>query len=149
MRISTDATGSGGNAEIGAFVSFNSAITDDGQTVVFVTTEALAPADSNSELDVYAWHEGQVSLISPDGHLSPNDYGAPGISASGTDIFFKTTSQVTAADTDTSPDVFDARVGGGSICVSRGRVRARAVRGHPARRRALRRVWVVWVAWVM
>ncbi len=113
LRLSTDATGSGGNAEIGAFVGFYSAMTDDGHTVVFVTPEVLAPADSNSELDVYAWHEGQVSLISPDGHLSPNEYGAPGITASGTDIFFKTTSHVTAADTDTSLDVFTARVGGG------------------------------------
>jgi hypothetical protein len=113
LRLSIDAAGSGGNAEFGTLVGFNSAMTDDGHTVVFVTSEALAPADSNSELDVYAWHEGQVSLISPDGHLYANDYGAPAISASGTDIFFKSRSHVTAADSDTSPDVFTARVGGG------------------------------------
>jgi hypothetical protein len=113
LRLSTDATGSGGNAENNTLVSFYSAMTDDGHTVVFITPEALAPADSNSELDVYAWHEGQVSLISSDGHFSPNDSGAAGITASGTDIFFKTTRQVTAADGDTSPDVYTARVGGG------------------------------------
>ncbi|HET7446131.1 MAG TPA: hypothetical protein VFJ57_15900 [Solirubrobacterales bacterium] len=113
LRLSTDATGSGGNAPLDTLVTFNNAITDDGHTVVFITPEALAPADSNSELDVYAWHEGQVSLISPDGHLHPNDLGAPGITASGTDIFFKTSGQVTAADSDSSVDVFDARIGGG------------------------------------
>ena len=82
-------------------------MTDDGHTVVFTTDEVLAPADANSSADVYAWHDGQVSLISPDG-------GAyPGVTASGTDIFFSTEDQVTAADGDTVDDVFDARVGGG------------------------------------
>ncbi len=112
LRLSTDATGSGGNAEISSLVGFRNAMTTDGHTVVFATSEALAPADSNSAVDVYAWHEGQVSLISPDG-VSSEDYGSPGISASGTDIFFTTTSQVTAADSDTSSDVYAARVGGG------------------------------------
>ncbi len=121
LRLSIDATGSGGNAEINTLVGFNSAMTADGHTVVFVTDEALAPADSNSELDVYAWHEGKVSLISPDGHLPAGDYGAPGISASGADIFFKSLSQVTAADIDTSADVFTARVGGGFDLREQGR----------------------------
>jgi hypothetical protein len=107
LRLSTDSTGSGGNAETGAFVWFYTALTDDGQTVVFTTNEALASADTNSGIDVYAWHEGQVSLISPDGGSDP------GISSSGTDIFFKTIRHVTAADNDTNPDVFTARIGGG------------------------------------
>jgi hypothetical protein len=113
LRLSTDSIGSGGNAEISALVGFRNALTTDGHTVVFTTAEALAPADSNSELDVYAWHEGQVSVISHDGGLSPDFGGDPGISASGSDIFFSTTRQVTAADSDTSFDVYTARVGGG------------------------------------
>ena len=112
LRLSTDATGSGGNAETATLVGFRKALTDDGNTVVFTTAEALSPADANSIDDVYAWREGQVSLISPDGVL-PNGFGIAGISASGTDIFFRTTSRVTAADTDTSPDVYTARIGGG------------------------------------
>jgi hypothetical protein len=107
LRLSTDATGSGGNAPLETLVMFYDALTDDGHTVVFITQEALSPADTNSIHDVYVWHEGQVSLISPDGG------GDPGISASGTDIFFSTTNQVTAADTDTIPDVYTARIGGG------------------------------------
>jgi hypothetical protein len=108
LRLSTDATGSGGNAETEAFVWFYDAMTDDGNTVVFTTNEVLAPADVSSGIDVYSWHEGQISLISPEGG------GAhPGISASGTDIFFRSSSHVTAADSDTSVDVFDARIGGG------------------------------------
>jgi hypothetical protein len=107
LRLSTDSTGSGGNAPLDTFVWFYAAMTDDGHTVVFTTSEALAPADSNSGTDVYAWHEGQVSLISPDGGADP------GVTASGTDIFFTTTSHVTAADGDTNADVYTARVGGG------------------------------------
>jgi hypothetical protein len=107
LRLSTDATGSGGNAESHTLVGYRNAMTVDGRTVVFMTSEALASADSNSATDVYAWHEGQVSLISPNGG------GDAGISSSGTDIFFTTTSQVTAADTDTSSDVYTARIGGG------------------------------------
>ncbi len=116
LRISTDTTGSGGNAEINAFSSVRAlkgnireraSMTDDGHTIVFETDEALASADANSSADVYAWHEGQVSLISPDGGSRPR------VTASGTDIFFITEDQVTAADGDTSADVFDARVGGG------------------------------------
>jgi Tol biopolymer transport system component len=107
LRLSTDTTGSGGNTERSTLVWFRNALTDDGQTVVFTADEALAPADSNSGPDVYAWHEGQVSLISPDGG------GDPGISASGTDIYFTTDDQVTVADGDTSLDVYSARVGGG------------------------------------
>jgi hypothetical protein len=107
LRLSTDTTGSGGNTERSTLVWFRPALTGDGRTVVFTADEALAPADTNSGTDVYAWHEGQVSLISPDGG------GDPGISASGTDIYFTTASKVTAADSDTSSDVYSARVGGG------------------------------------
>ncbi|MET0600677.1 MAG: hypothetical protein ABW167_01695 [Baekduia sp.] len=107
LRISTGTTGSGGNAETSTTIGFRNAMTNDGHTIVFTTPEVLAPADANSDTDVYAWHEGQVSVISPDGG------GDPGISTSGTDIYFTTTSQVTAADSDTSSDVYTARVDGG------------------------------------
>jgi hypothetical protein len=116
LRLSTDTTGSGGNAEIDAFsrgsalkgyVRQRVSMTDDGHTVVFGTNEALAPADSNSIGDVYAWHGGQVSLISPNGG------GGGRVTASGTDIFFTTEDRVTAADGDTNSDVYDARLDGG------------------------------------
>ena len=113
LRLSTDSTGSGGNAELHTRVGFRKALTDDGHTVVFTTAEALSPADTNSIADLYAWHDGKVSLISPDGLGHDSYNGSAGITASGTDIFFTTTSHVTAADTDTSSDVYTARIGGG------------------------------------
>jgi len=115
LRLSTDSTGSGGNAELatlgGNAISGNYrprvTMTADGRIVVFQTAEALAPADANSVSDVYAWQGGRVSLISADGGEDAR------ITASGTDIFFKTGGHLTAADGDTNPDVYDARVGGG------------------------------------
>jgi hypothetical protein len=115
LRLSTDTTGTGGNAEMEALSRGSTlfrdrprvSITADGSTVVFQTAEALSPNDTDGVNDVYEWHEGQVSLISPDGG------GGPRITSSGTDIFFTTGDQLTAADGDTNPDEYDARVGGG------------------------------------
>jgi len=115
LRISTDSTGSGGNAELATLSGWaiagnyrpRATMTADGRIVVFQTAEALAPADANSVSDVYAWQGGRVSLISADGGDEAQ------ITASGTDIFFKTGGHLTAADGDTNPDVYDARVGGG------------------------------------
>jgi Tol biopolymer transport system component len=115
LRISTDTMGGGGNAEIEAYSRGSTrpnsrprvSMTSDGSTVVFITAEALSPSDTDGVTDVYEFHDGQVSLISPDGG------GEPRITSSGTDIFFATSSQLTAADGDTNPDVYDARVGGG------------------------------------
>jgi Tol biopolymer transport system component len=89
-------------------------ITGDGATVVFLTIEALSPNDDNGTADVYAWHNGQVSLISS-GQPSLDNPATPyaWVSASGTDIYFNATAQLTPADGDTNPDVYDARSGGG------------------------------------
>ncbi len=87
----------------------------DGATIVFLTAEALVPGDVNTSVDVYAWRDGTVSLISS---------GRPGIvgavfqrfafvADSGQDIYFTSSDQLTPADADTQQDVYDARVDGG------------------------------------
>jgi hypothetical protein len=70
-------------------------------------------------LNVYEYHEGVVSLIS-DGKDRTESGKLPALSpellgtdASGEDVFFATNSQLTAKDTDTQRDYYDARVGGG------------------------------------
>jgi hypothetical protein len=123
LRLSTDSSGTGGDEPgadvrlanpgtptLGTPVRLKSAITSDAATVVFGTAEQLSPADTNNGPDVYAWHDGQVSLISPGGA-----YGASalGITASGRDIFFETGQPLTAGDSGTEGDVYDARVDGG------------------------------------
>ncbi len=123
-RVSTDVAGVGGNgpfdAQIGNAAEHNptTAISDDGQKIVFGTSEALSPADGNGETDVYLWTPGRVSLISTGSAggglvLEPNSPNAA-ITGSGLDIYFQTRSALTPADGDGAVDVYDARVGGGS-----------------------------------
>lgn len=122
LRLSTDTSGTGGNAEgIGAAgIGLppgrpRSTITADGTAAVFTTSEALSPADTNGTVDVYEWHQGQVSLISS-GRPSPSSGSAvpiAWITASGKDIYFMTAAQLTPNDADTNVDVYDARIGGG------------------------------------
>jgi Tol biopolymer transport system component len=109
VRVSTSVSGSGGNDPAGFDVSLarQSSMSADGSTVIFDTDEALSGSDVDGVTDVYAWHDGHVSLISAGGG------NAMGITASGRDIFFLSDKQVLASDGDFNLDVYDARVGGG------------------------------------
>jgi hypothetical protein len=141
-RLSIDVNGDGGN-EPGANANFTisaenplfptkhtprTAMSDDGGSVVFNTTDALAPGDTNGTVDVYLWHEGHVSLISSgkpsDDQVvqvftnSPLGVTAGGISLalispSGRDVYFETTARLVSTDVDTVFDIYDARVDGG------------------------------------
>jgi hypothetical protein len=123
-RVSTGVSGTGGNAEgfdatIGAATEHNSHPTtsDDGQKIIFVTTEALSPLDGNGEPDVYLWTPGRVFLIST-GAVGDNvaeglSGGSAAISSTGQDIYFNTTGALTPSDGDDLRDVYDARIGGG------------------------------------
>ncbi len=141
-RLSAGSEGDGGN-EPGEDAQFTpiaysrlqygargprTAISDDGQSVVFTTADALVAGDINGTIDSYLWHDGRVSLISSgkpsaDGGLSLADPAdalgiTPGIvqafiSPSGGDVYFVTTAQLTANDVDTQLDVYDARIDGG------------------------------------
>lgn len=123
LRLSTDASGTGGN-ELGFDAAITSstnkthqprtAITSDAGAVVFQTSEALSPADTNGTPDTYEWHEGHVSLISSGRPTPPESLNARAwITPSGTDIFFATNAQLTAQDGNTQPDMYDARIDGG------------------------------------
>ncbi len=139
-RLSTDADGQGGN-QAGADATFipigyspalpnrpapRGAMSDDGGSVVFSTDETLAPNDTNGTLDIYLWHDGQVSLISSGKPSADGSFPNPGayfgaappvvqglISPSGRDVFFTTTAQLTPSDLDTVMDTYTARVDGG------------------------------------
>ena len=85
-------------------------VTDNG-IIFFDTPDALIPADHNSARDVYAFQNGQLTLISPgDGDYQAHFMGA---SNEGRDVFFATSEGLVGQDTDRSIDVYDARVGGG------------------------------------
>jgi Tol biopolymer transport system component len=126
IRVSTGPLGTGGNAE-----GFNAdlatrgedsrnpwpaalSISEDGQALVFGTSEGLAPRDGNGANDVYLWKAGQVSLISTG--AAGNQVSQEGdfqISPAGQDIYFVTTEALSPSDGDAVGDVYDARVGGG------------------------------------
>jgi hypothetical protein len=134
LRLSTDTNGSGGN-EPGAFVTLvypeqahrsHPAMTDDASAVVFETSEALSPADTDGTTDVYEWHDGQVSLISNGGGETV------GISGSGRDIFFLTNQPLTAGDSGTEADIYDARVEGGFLVTTAAPCSGEACQGPPA-----------------
>lgn len=96
------------------------AVSADGQYVAFEAKEALTPLAVEGFNNVYEYHAGQVELVS-DGQ----DVGIPSVTGlgggsqllaideSGGDVFFTTTDQLVAQDTDTQRDIYDARVDGG------------------------------------
>ena len=135
-RASTRLTGVGGNGDFDAQISNraflgeskviphhpNSAISDDGQKVVFSTPEPLSPIDGNNGSDVYLWTPVGVSLITTGSvgggevEIGPYALGlsaSGAISSSGRDVFFATAGKLVASDGDQSGDVYDARVDGG------------------------------------
>ncbi len=129
-RLSTGTDGEGGNSPglDAVFSSINydlvrptdgprRAITEDGATAVFLTSEALSPADTNGGPDMYMWRDGHVWLLSNgrpsgDGLLTVGRLGA-WISPSGRDIYLLTSAPLLSSDVDTVADIYDARVDGG------------------------------------
>jgi hypothetical protein len=86
-------------------------ISEDGEEIFFDTPEPLVPQDTNGARDVYEWRDGHLSLISAGS--GPGESVFLDNSASGSDVFFATTENLSGSDTDGSFDVYDARVGGG------------------------------------
>jgi hypothetical protein len=84
------------------------AMSDDGSSVFFDTADALVPQDTNGTLDVYEWHEGQLSLISSGEDPAPSFF--LGASSNGANVFFGTHSKLVREDTDADGDIYDARV---------------------------------------
>jgi hypothetical protein len=86
-------------------------MSDDGRRVFFDTPDALVPRDANGRRDVYEWTPSGVSLISS-GRSQQNSFLLDS-GASGNDVFFATAEDLVPGDTDSSYDVYDARVNGG------------------------------------
>jgi hypothetical protein len=117
-RLSLNVSGTGGN---GDFDAGSHGASDDGEKVIFSTTEPLSALDGNEELDLYLWSSGRVSLLSTGsvgGGVSLGEFGNSGgagaaISSSGKDIYFSTRQALSPGDGDDALDVYAARIGGG------------------------------------
>jgi hypothetical protein len=80
-------------------------VSEDGQTVVFDTAEALIRGDRNESFDSYLWRDGRLVRL-PGGN--------PTMSHDGSTVAFTTGAQLLPQDGDGVGDVYVARVGGGS-----------------------------------
>ncbi len=86
------------------------AVDDSGQ-LFFDTPARLVAADVNGESDVYVFQDGKASLISPGN--APFEARFADMSEDGSDVFFTTNQKLVGQDNDDSPDIYDARIGGG------------------------------------
>ena len=113
-------TGPNGNGEFGAQFAGAS---EDATRVYFSTAEPLVAADTDSELDVYQRSGTTTTLIStgPAGGNGSFRARFQGTAADGSRVFFTTSEQITADDTDNRPDVYE-RVGSSTNLVSTGPV---------------------------
>jgi hypothetical protein len=126
FRCTADATIA--NAELG-FDRHDPSMSHDGSFVFFQSPAGLTPqaldyvrigstdgGHPTYAQNIYEYHDGHVYLIS-DGRdtatISNNGFPAVqllGADASGANVFFTTTDQLVAQDTDTQRDIYDARV---------------------------------------
>jgi hypothetical protein len=87
-------------------------VSGDGGMVFFDTPDPLVPQDVNGRRDVYQWTAGSgVSLVSSGTGSNDSYFLDNGVS--GEDVFFSTSDELAAGDTDGGYDVYDAREGGG------------------------------------
>jgi hypothetical protein len=113
----------GGGTENEGAGANKTALSADGNTFAFVTTNSLLPADQNTArpgqksvvgTDIYEWREGRLLMVT-DGLTSWPDAGpkVTAISPSGKDIFFTAAAQYTQDALDGYRRLYDARIGGG------------------------------------
>jgi hypothetical protein len=98
--------------------------------VFFETAQTLAVNDTNSASDVYEWESGDTHLIS-DGRSLDGSFLVDS-SASGDDAFFVTSEGLDPRDRDGGPDVYDARVGGGTSAVTGTTACGSSCQGEPS-----------------
>lgn len=84
------------------------AMSDDGSYVFFDTSDALVTQDGNGTLDVYEWHNGNISLIGSGNDRAPSFF--LGASPDGSNVFFGTHARLVPQDVDTNGDLYDARI---------------------------------------
>ncbi len=96
-------------------------VSSSGGRVFFQSADRLSARDRDGKVDVYEWEaagtggcgraDGCIHLISG-GHSRSNDF-LYAVDPSGGNVFFLSGDLLTPGDLDTTPSIYDARVGGG------------------------------------
>ena len=97
----------------GAVLAHNRLVSDDGDTAIFRTPDALVPEDTNRELDVYQWHDGHVGLITDGLSRKAGEVNPVTLSADGRDLLFLAGARLTSDARKDGTKLYDARIGGG------------------------------------
>ena len=92
-------------------------LTADGSRAFFTSRDALAPGAVEGQTNVYEWNRGVTRLV----YSGRSDFDASsgpatelfGVSASGDDVFIRTTASLDPRDDDGAYDLYDFRVDGG------------------------------------
>jgi hypothetical protein len=99
--------------------AFKFAMSADGSTVAFITTEPLVARDVNQGLDIYGWRNGTVHLISDGVRTFQLSFSRPevsGVDADGKNIFFAVVAPgLTGFEQDSLRNLYDARIDGGFL----------------------------------
>lgn len=85
----------------------------DGSRILFGTRERLQDDDEPDTPDVYQWHDGAVSMVSSGRDQSTSAFLYFGITPDGAGIFFGSVLPLVSDDTDTTTDIYMARIDGG------------------------------------
>jgi len=86
------------------------AVSRDGSRLFLRSGQQLAPADHDSEVDIYMWSAGQFQLVTPKGDLGEakeEELQLCSISGSGRRAYFQTWASLSPQDTDSEPDVYE------------------------------------------
>ncbi len=86
-------------------------LSEDGRRLFFDSKDALLPAASNGQQNVYEYEDGAIHLISSG--TSEQASALVDASADGDDVFFTTSARLVPEDQDEHSDMYDARVDGG------------------------------------
>jgi hypothetical protein len=86
-------------------------LSENGQRLFFNSQDALLPAASNGQQNVYEYEDGAIHLISPG--TSDQESTFADASVNGDNVFFTTSARLVPQDQDEHSDMYDARVDGG------------------------------------
>jgi hypothetical protein len=110
------------------------AISGNGRRAYFQTRATLSPQDTDTEPDVYEWHDGDVRLVSPASDGRQSAAFCSGISPNGRFVAFATWEELVPGDNDVNQDIYLVDMGAASSSAASASASRRHRRHHRRRR---------------